>query len=91
MERLPTQYYYVLNRDRNVTLRFQGSLLPRVGDTIKIAGSYLKVVDVVIEFSQSDGAAAENSFCVHAEDRETPFDDSRCEELEIDEYVKRME
>ena len=90
MERRPAQHYYVLNRDKNVTLRFQGSLLPRVGDTLKIADSYLKVVDVVIDFAQSDGAAAEHSLEVHAEEVEIPFDDSGTQELEIYEYVERV-
>jgi len=88
MERRTTHRYYVFNRDRNMTLRFKGSLVPRAGDTLKIADSYLKVVDVIIEFAQSDGAAAEHSFLVHVEEAEVPFDDSRTHELDIYEYLE---
>jgi hypothetical protein len=90
MSETPIFYFFVINRDRKTTLRYSGLFVPRVGDMIEIGGFYLKVVDVIIQSAQSSGEGVQHSLHVHVKEIKTPFDESRCEELELNEFCDRM-
>ena len=78
----------LLNRDRGIRTRYTSTFVPRVGDKICIGDLYLKVVDVVMQSAQSDGAGVMHSLEVHVTkiDSLSISDDS---ELEVNEFCRK--
>lgn len=69
----PIRRYFVVNREQETCLRYTGTFVPRVGDTIVIGRTPLKVVDVVVESGQDDGAGVQHSLAIHVEGTKTPL------------------
>jgi hypothetical protein len=90
MKELPTYHFFVVNRDRKITLRYSGLFVPRVGDTFAIGEFHLKVVDVIIESAQESGVGVQHALYVHVEEVKMPFDVSKREEVELNEFCERM-
>ena len=82
-------HFFVVNRDRKTTLRYELSFVPRVGDTFEIGGFYLKVLDVVIVTAKFSGEGKLHSLYIHVKETKIPFD-VECEELEFDDFCDRM-
>jgi hypothetical protein len=90
MKELPVYRFFLVNRDRKTRLRYDGSFVPRVGDTIAIGQFYLKVVDIIIESAQGSGTGVQHALHVHVKETKMPFDGSDSEELELNEFCNRM-
>jgi len=90
VKELPIYYFFVVNRDRKTTLRYEGFFVPRVGDTIAIGKFCLKVVDVLVESAQNSGVGVQHALYVHVKETEMPFDASDCQELELNEFCDQM-
>jgi len=90
MKELPTYYFFVVNRDRKIKLRYEGLFVPRVGDTIAIGEFYLKIVDVIVESAQNGGVGVQHSLYVHVKETMLPIDASECQELELNEFCEEM-
>jgi hypothetical protein len=90
MNALPTYHFFVVNRDKKTTLRYEGSFVPRVGDTIAIGELYLKVVDVIVDSAQASGVGVQHALYVHVKKTRMPFDVSACVDLELNEFCERM-
>jgi hypothetical protein len=90
MKEMPVYHFFVVNRDRKATLRYEGSFVPRVGDIIAIGEFYLKVVDVVVDSIHDSGGGVQHALYVYIKETKGSFDAPDYEELELNDFCDRM-
>ena len=89
MNELPVYRYIIVNRERKITMRYQGSFVPRVGDTIAIGELAVKVENVVIDSAQGSGDGVQHAVYIHVTETKL-LDASNCDDLELSEFCDRM-
>jgi hypothetical protein len=90
MKDLPACHFFVVNRDRKISLRYVARFIPRIGDTIVIGKDSLQVTDVVIETAQDNVAGIQHSLYVHVKEVTPIFGGDDYEELELNQFCERM-
>lgn len=86
----PIYNFFVIERDRKISLRYSSTFIPRVGDTIALGDHYLRVNDVLMDSAQYGGGGTEHSLRVYVSAAPKFVVESDCEELELNEFCNRL-